>query len=367
MKRATTILLFCLLSCLSFGQVDPQHSQLKKLDEITNSPRETGIKVVTDLLNRTDFMYYHSGFLNTLHYAEACAGTGAMQFACQLNDTLLIKKITQRYQNLIAHIDTLPANHVDASVIGILPLSFYLCLGGNDYLKEGIFFANKQWDNPLPNGLTNQTRYWIDDIFMIGSLQMRAYRATGNKIYLERAANEIDAYINRLQQPNGLFYHGENAPFYWGRGNGWVACGLAEIIPFLPESDEHYKSIMTGYKKMMEALLKYQTTGGMWRQLIDQEDSWEESSATAMFGYAIKTGIDSGILKDQEYVSAYQKAWNSIVKHIDTNGKLTGICAGMGQSTDKQYYLDRPQITGDLHGQAPLLWFATSLLDHTIK
>jgi hypothetical protein len=29
---------------------------------------------------------------------------------------------------------------------------------------------------------------------------------------------------------------------------------------------------------------------------------------------------------------------------------------------DINYYLNRPQNTGDLHGQAPVLWFAYSLL-----
>ena len=84
---------------------------------------------------------------------------------------------------------------------------------------------------------------------MIGCLQVQAYRATGKMIYLERAALEIDSYIQKLQQPNGLFYHGIDAPFFWGRGNGWVAAGLAELLSVLPESNPHYNSILKGIKK----------------------------------------------------------------------------------------------------------------------
>jgi unsaturated rhamnogalacturonyl hydrolase len=120
---------------------------------------------------------------------------------------------------------------------------------------------------------------------MIGCLQIQAYRSTGNMIYLERAALEIDSYIQRLQQPNGLFYHGIDAPFYWGRGNGWVAAGLAELLSVLPESNSHYNSILNGYKKMMKTLVETQASDGMWRQLIDKEESFKETSSTGMFGF----------------------------------------------------------------------------------
>lgn len=328
----------------------------------SESPQLIGKKVINDLLSRHKIMMYQTQHLNTVHYAEACAGMGAIRLACLLNDTALLSKLGVRYQNLLIHADTLPANHVDANVIGILPLELFLCKGDKNNLQQGIKFANKQWDNPMPNGLTNQTRFWIDDIYMIGSLQVQAYKATGNIIYIERAAMEIDAYLQKLQQPNGLFFHGKNAPFFWGRGNGWVAAGLAEMISVLPPDNQHYQSLVDGYKKMMQALLQYQRPDGMWKQLIDKEESWDESSATAMFGYAIKTGVDKGLLDKKKYEKAYQNAWLSIVKHINNKGKLINICVGTGQSTDINYYLNRPKIIGDLHGQAPVMWFAYSLL-----
>jgi len=49
--------------------------------------------------------------------------------------------------------------------------------------------------------MTNQTRYWIDDVWMIAALQVQAYRVTGNSDYLDKAALETDAYIQKLQQP----------------------------------------------------------------------------------------------------------------------------------------------------------------------
>jgi sialate O-acetylesterase len=327
-----------------------------------NSPQKITKMVIDDLLSRTDFMMYVSDHCTAVHYAEACAGFGAARFAGLMNDSATIAKLAERYMNVIE--DSIPntANHVDANVYGILPLELYRHTKEEKFLAQGLSLAESQWNNPLPNGLTNQTRYWIDDVWMIGSLQVQAYRVTGKEIFLERAALAVDAYLQKLQQPNGLFFHGKDAPFFWGRGNGWVAAGLAELLSELPESNPHYPSILEGYKKMMNALLLYQVEDGMWWQLIDQEDSWKETSSTAMFGYAISTGVKSGLLPQPKFTKAYQKAWLALVEYINEDGKIIDVCAGTGQSSDINYYLTRPRITGDFHGQAPILWFAYSLI-----
>jgi hypothetical protein len=161
-----------------------------KSTDLRKTPQDVARLITADLLSRPDFMMY------------------------QTPDT---------------------ANHVDVNVYGILPLEIFIQTRNQKYLTQGPGFADGQWENPLPDGLTSQIRYWIDDIYMIGCLQVQAYRATGNMIYLERAASEIDSYIQKLQQPNGLFYHGIDAPFFWGRGNGWVAAGFAELPSVLPE------------------------------------------------------------------------------------------------------------------------------------
>jgi hypothetical protein len=37
------------------------------------------------------------------------------------------------------------------------------------------------------------------------------------------------------QQPNGLYFHAPDVKFYWGRGDGWVAVGMAEMLRDLPQ------------------------------------------------------------------------------------------------------------------------------------
>jgi unsaturated rhamnogalacturonyl hydrolase len=317
-------------------------------------------KVIAELLSRKQFMLYDTGDVRALHYAEACAVFGAARLAGLLKDKATIEKLADRYR-----VENLPentANHVDANVCGIIELELYLQTGNRDMLARGLELADGQWRHPRPDGLTAQTRFWIDDVWMIGILQTEAWRATKKAVYLERAAREIDACLANLQQPSGLFFHGPQAPHYWGRGNGWVAAGLAEILSELTETNPHYASLLSGYKKMMASLRQYQTPSGMWRQLIDHEEAWEESSCTAMFGSAVTIGVKKGLLPAKTYTPVVEKAWLALADYIDADGRVREVCAGTGQKDDAAFYLKRPRVIGDLHGQAPLLWFAFALL-----
>ena len=333
-----------------------------RTSEYNKSPQDVGKLVTDDLLSRPQFMMYSTPGVSAVHYAEACAAFGAIKLVGYLKDKETVRKLALRYDRVINENIPNTANHVDANVYGILPLELYMQNKEEKYLKQGLELADGQWKNPLPDGMTSQTRYWIDDIYMIGCLQIQAYKSTGKMIYLERAALEIDSYIQRLQQANGLFFHGLDAPFYWGRGNGWVAAGLAELLSVLPENNLHYKSILNGYKKMMKTLVENQAEDGMWRQLIDKEESFKETSSTGMFGFAMTVGVKKGLLPAEPYRSASKKAWNTLTKYIDQDGKVHEVCVGTGQSKDINFYLTRPRTIGDMHGQAAVLWFAYSLL-----
>ena len=203
---------------------------------------------------------------------------------------------------------------------------------------------------------------WIDDMFMITADQSQAYRATGDKKYLDHAAKEMVVYLDSLQRPNGLFYHAPDVPFFWGRGNGWVAAGMSELLRSLPADNPYRPRIMKGYKSMMASLLQYQASDGMWRQLIDDTASWPETSCTGMFTYAMITGVKNGWLDSKVYAGPARKAWLALVSYLDQNSDIREVCEGTNKKNDRQYYLDRKRNIGDLHGQAPVLWCATALL-----
>ena len=255
-----------------------------------------------------------------------------------------------------------PDAHVDYRVFGIVPLEIYLQTKEKKYLELGQDLADKQWANPTPDGVTAEARYWIDDMYMIPAVQTQAYRATGDTNYLDRAALTTVAYLERLQRPNGLFFHGTNSPFYWGRGNGWMAAGMAELLRALPQDHPRRARILDGYRKMMASLLEYQDKDGMWHQLIDQPTAWPETSGTAMFTFAMVTGVKAGWLEPKTLGPAARKAWLALSGYLDADGNIREVCVGTGKGDTLEYYLKRPRNVGDLHGQAAILWCATALL-----
>jgi len=193
-------------------------------------------------------------------------------------------------------------------------------------------------------------------------VQLQAFRATGDAKYLDRAAAEMVSYLDKLQQPNGLFYHASDVPFFWGRGDGWVAAGMTEMLRSLPKDHPQRARIREGYSKMMKSLLQYQDKDGMWHELIDHPEVWPETSSTAMFTFAMITGVKNGWLDKKTYGRAARKGWLGLVSYLDSNADLRNVCQGTAKKNDMQYYLDRARLTGDLHGQAPVLWCASALL-----
>jgi len=298
-------------------------------------------------------------------YPEVCAWYGTLTFAHLSGDKELLASAIQRFDLLLQ-----PENagliqrtpHVDFSVFGAVPLQIYIENKDTKYLDLGKWFADRQWENPRPDGLSAETRFWIDDMYMETIVQAQAFRATGDPKYLDRSSLEMVAYLDKLQQPNGLFYHEPEVKFYWGRGNGWVAAGMAELLRSLPKDHPRRARILEGYKKMMKSLLEFQGSDGMWRQLIDRSDSWPETSSTGMFAFAMVTGVKNGWLDAATYGPAARRAWLALAGYIDQNADVTSVCEGTNKLDDLDYYINRKRRTGDFHGQAPVLWTASALL-----
>lgn len=327
-----------------------------------DSPELHARKIAGDLLRHSSYFLYENG--KGLHYSEVFTAAASLKTSEILKDKSLQDSIVARYHELLDVNSRLISDraHVDHNVQAVLPLAIYKLTGNENYRKLGLKYADNQWAEIDSTGLTTQARWWVDDMYMIGMLQLSAYRATGDHTYLDRATKMLAAYLPKLQQPNGLFLHGPGAPYYWCRGNGWVAAVLAEILTDLPATDPNYKLIFGAYQKMMNALVVFQSENGMWRQLIDYQYSWGESSGTAMFAFAMTRGIDQGILKDEKYKISANKALNAILAHVNKAGQIREVCVGTNKMADRDFYLERPRIVGDFHGQAPLLWLINEKL-----
>lgn len=358
--------------------LNAQDTNLKKM------PREADPKIIGKLLADRFVASPHNSFRppappKSITYPEVCAWYGALQFAKVTRDRKLLVRLEDRFIPLYGEEKSLQPRpvHVDYNVFGAIPSELYMQTGKEQYLETGLFYADTQWSLPvdspeiskkrfqqfLDQNLTWQTRYWIDDMYMITMVQAQAYRATKERKYIDRAAHEMHVYLDTIQRPNGLFYHAPDALFFWGRGNGWMAAGMSELLSSLPKDNKDREAIMESYLKMMESLKKYQRPDGLWGQLVDDPDSWVETSGSAMFTYAFIMGVKNGWLSKNEYAPAAKKAWIALVKYINAEGDISDVCEGTNRKNDYQYYLDRKRKTGDMHGQAPILWCASALLE----
>lgn len=337
------------------------------------SPQEVGTRVAKNFLERK-FDFQTNQRRKYVIYPEVCAWYGSLRVAHLTRNAELQKQLRAKFDILLTEEGKKrisPDEHVDYRVFGVVPLELYMQTKEQALLKIGVDLAEAQWAKPTADGITHEARYWIDDMYMIPAVQVQAFRATGEGKYLDRAALAMAAYLDKLQESNGLFHHAKDSPFFWSRGNGWFAAGMAELLSDLPSNHPQRARIMEGYRKMMASLLRFQSPEGLWRQLIDQPDFWLETSGTGMFAFAMITGVKQGWLDAASYGPAARRAWLALVAHLDENANMRDVCVGtnkankeVGADLEKQrkFYFDRARKTGDFHGNAPVLWCAMAWL-----
>lgn len=308
-------------------------------------------------------------------YAWTFAYVGSLQFTKMTGDAATNMKLITDFERYASGSTAAPTNAASASVddraFGDLPLEIYIENGDERCKTLGLSRAGAQWDDPTSDGITKDARYWADDMFMITGLQVYAYRATKDVKYLTRAALTMKAYLTALQQADGNFWHTKQSKAYWGRANGWIAAGMTELLLDLPAGADR-DAILAGYKKQMDGLLPLQVKdgadAGTWRQVLDVASANPESSCTAMFTFALITGVRNGWLTDPKYAAAARAGYLALGNKTDSNGVLDKVCPGTGQApagdlpSQQKFYTDIKLGTNDQHGQAPLLWASRALL-----
>ena len=199
----------------------------------------------------------------------------------------------------------------------------------------------------------------VEDMFFGAAVLGRAQAVTGDTSYLDiQTRFLLDAEV---QQDNGLFWHCDDAAWFWGRGNGFAALGYAETLTYLPEEHADRDALIAQHTRHLTALLDYQQPSGMWREIIDFPGSYQEMTVTCMVGYAMARGMRLGWL-DDSYADSLMLAWRGVSERIDDEGGLVDVCTGTGVQTSTRDYLDRPAIFGwDERGGAMALWFSCEM------
>lgn len=208
-------------------------------------------------------------------------------------------------------------------------------------LEDGSFYRKE-----MMHHFHNQTM-WADDLYMSVPFLTRYYEFTGDQKYIDDAANQFFGFKKRLFMPEENimshvydFKYDTKTNVPWGRGNGWVVFSMTELLEKLPEGHEKKDDLIEFLNVLCEGYLKLQDEEGMWHQVLNDWESYPETSCTSMFIYAFSRGIRFGWLKNPEkYVKAIYKAWEAISKtSVDSNGNVYGVCRGSEFSFIPDYY-----------------------------
>lgn len=207
-----------------------------------------------------------------------------------------------------------------------------------------------------------------DAVFMCGPILCEAGSLTGQQRYFDAAVQYL-AEMRRLRlREDGLYRHGHLCDAAWGRGNGFPSVGVTWCLTLLPENHPGRKELLDSFRQHMAALSKSQTEAGLWRQVIDVPEAYEEFSATAMIGFAMQRGVTRGWLDRATYQPRVDRAWQAICSHIEPGGKMIDVCEGTGTQKSLEDYLKRKAIRGvDDRGGAMALLFAIERMEAEVK
>ena len=203
---------------------------------------------------------------------------------------------------------------------------------------------------------------WADDFYMSMPFLANLYSQMGDETALDDILCQIRGFKKRLYMPEEkIFSHiyflekGEKNCVPWGRGNGWIAFGLSEALMHIPKESEAYKEGVALLREFCEGLISLQDASGMWHQVLNRADSYEETSGTAMFALMLYRGVRYGWI-DERNIEYADKALDAILKgYVDKNGVLYGVCKGSGCSMNPQYYMELSSVKDDSHGLGVLL------------
>ena len=219
-------------------------------------------------------------------------------------------------------------------------------------LSDGTF-ARK---GPHPNTL------WLDDFYMSVPALAQMGNFTAKQKYFDDAAKQIIQFSQRMFNPElGIYLHGwvqdmnVHPEFHWARANGWAILATVELLDVLPQSHPKRNEVLNILRNHINGLMKYQSGQGFWHQLLDREDSYLETSATAIYTYCIARAINKGYIDARMYGPTAVLGWNALTTRINSTGQVEGTCVGTGMGFDPAFYYYRPTSKFAAHGYGPTI------------
>jgi unsaturated rhamnogalacturonyl hydrolase len=193
------------------------------------------------------------------------------------------------------------------------------------------------------------------------SFLTRMGELTGESRYFDDAARQVINFHKYLfDEKVGLMHHcwysDNQRPgiAYWGRANGWTLLAQIDLLDRLPNNHPQRDTLVTLLQRHIKGIARYQSSEGLWHQLLDKPDSFLETSCSAMFTYVTARAVNKGYI-DASFIPVARQGWRGVVSKIHPDGQIEGICTGTGVSEDLQFYYQRPTPLNDIHGIGAIL------------
>jgi len=210
---------------------------------------------------------------------------------------------------------------------------------------------------------------WADDAFMAISFLSRMGQFTGDNRYFDDAVNQVLNYTRYLWCPEkNIYYHcyhtdnKEHGVAHWSRANGWVFMAQADLLSRMPKEHPMRQAVIENFRQQANGVARYQGKDGLWHQLLDKEDSYEEITGTAMFVFGMARGVKEGWLHP-DFIYVAEQGLKGMMKKITDKGDVTAICVGTGIMPSVSYYYNRPTQTNDPMGEGPVLRALVEMMD----
>lgn len=273
----------------------------------------------------------------------------------------------------------LPAWTVNTCAMGHCLITLYEATGEEKYMdiiKSKIEYlrndALRFGDHVLQHTVSANNDFpeqcWADTLFMAAFFMLRVGVMTKDAALIDDALNQYYWHIQYLQdEATGLWYHGYNnitkdhmSGFYWGRANCWAAFTMSMVGRILPECYLYpqYLEIVGSLNEQLSALKLIQTENGLWRTILNDEESYEELSASA--GIAAAMTIKGNPL----HIKYVEKSIEGVLAHVASDGRLTDVSGGTAVMKDRDGYrnISKKWIQG--WGQGMALAFFAAVLDY---
>ncbi|WP_228852946.1 glycoside hydrolase family 88/105 protein [Aegicerativicinus sediminis] len=227
------------------------------------------------------------------------------------------------------------------------------------------YISNKQFrltDGTLARNRPQPNTLWLDDLFMSVPALAQMGKYTGDNTYFDDAVKQVRQFSERMfNHQNNLYMHGwvqsmeVHPQFHWARANGWAVMTLVELLEVMPKEHEGYSDVLKQLRAHINGLVHYQDGTGFWHQLIDRNDTYLETSATAIYTYAMARAINRGYIDKQAFSPTVLLAWNAVSTKVNEKGQVEGTCVGTGMGFDPAFYYYRPINVFAAHGYGPVL------------